>query len=184
MIAFGHEIVVFDIETTDTVLGDPEIIQIAGVLLDSGLDVVQSYARYVRPQSGTEKMSAFVQELTGITPEQVLTAPQWKDVWREFAELTRWRGRRLVGYNVSFDAGVLLSEYKRLGMELPHSRQMFDVMSMAYLVLSWQGYRPENWKLGDVGKRLGVEVLEPRHNASNDCLTTVNLLKKITEYLT
>lgn len=82
----NNEIVVLDLEATagtdeDGYQTNNDIIDIGAVLLDTKLVIVDRFEALVRPQ---EPISAFITELTGISNEMVLEAPDFGAVGPAF----------------------------------------------------------------------------------------------------
>lgn len=85
-----------------------EIIQIGAVMLDRKHRIVDEFSSYVKPEYG--KVDEFIENLTGISQEQVENAPKLRSVLMAFAD---WIGERKV---------VVLSwsnsDYQQLQMEM------------------------------------------------------------------
>ena len=60
-----------------------EIIQIGAVKLDSNLNNKGTYNRYIKPTIYS-KVSPFIEELTGITTEQVISEKVFSEVYKDF----------------------------------------------------------------------------------------------------
>ena len=104
--------VLLDLETTG---GNPvhdRITEIAAVRIEGGLEVAR-WSTLVNP--GTP-ISAFIQNLTGISNAMVADAPGFDAVAPRLLEILK--GAVLVAHNVRFDHGFLLNEFTRIDHSL------------------------------------------------------------------
>lgn len=62
-----------------------EIIQIGAIKLDSNLNTVSTFNRYVRPTIYTQ-INPFIKDLTGITTDQLLSEERFPKVYKEYME--------------------------------------------------------------------------------------------------
>ena len=78
---------------TDAYKWSRETIQIGAVLLDEQYKVVKKFSTFVRPEYGY--LDPFIRSLTGITKENVYTAPNYKEAMEKFLRWDRtntiWR---------------------------------------------------------------------------------------------
>lgn len=135
MLIYPHELVVFDLETTDIDLGPPEIVEIGAVFLNTTLDEVARFSKIVRPTK-LENFNEFCQKYTGITLDEVEAAKPFVEVWREFAEFTKWNNAVLAAWGTHFDVAVLREEYRRATLSYPHKGMPFDVKSAVQYYVS------------------------------------------------
>lgn len=98
---------VVDLETTGGQPKNDRIIEIGIVLID-GNEVVQKFESLVYPG---RDIPPFVQNLTGISPEMVESAPPFMDIAEKVYELLS--GRIFVAHNAPFDFGFLKVELGR-----------------------------------------------------------------------
>lgn len=104
-----HEFVVFDVETTGLSSKYDSIIELAGVKVKNG-EVIDKFERFSNPG---EKLSELIKELTGITDDMLVGAPDISDVIRDFKE---WVGDAIfVAHNASFDMGFIDEAYEKEG---------------------------------------------------------------------
>jgi len=178
MLIYPHELVVFDLETTDIDLGPPEIVEIGAVFLNTTLDEVARFSKIVRPTK-LENFNEFCQKYTGITLGEVEAAKPFVEVWREFAEFTKWNNAVLAAWGTHFDVAVLREEYRRATLSYPHKGMPFDVKSAVQYYCAREGYKPKTWGLWNVARKFEVPVVEPGHRGLNDALTTVGVLRHI-----
>lgn len=102
-------VVVLDFETTGLSpdYGD-RAIEIGAVKLVNG-EAVEHYQQLMYPG---KRISAFIENYTGITNNMLKQAAPCKDVMRDFCEFID--GFNLVAHNASFDSRFLQSELKRI----------------------------------------------------------------------
>jgi DNA polymerase-3 subunit epsilon len=100
--------VVVDLETTGGLMPYHRVTEIGAVKLRGG-QVIGTFQSLINPQ---RRISAEIQELTGITNEMVKDAPLFQDVAAGFQEFCK--DAIFVAHNVQFDYGFLQAEYERL----------------------------------------------------------------------
>lgn len=105
----GQTYVVVDLETTGGNLPYHRITEIGAVKLRDG-EVVETFQTLVNPR---RRISAEIQNLTGISNEMVKDAPLFEEVAQGFSDFTR--GAIFVAHNVNFDYGFLQAEFERIG---------------------------------------------------------------------
>lgn len=179
MFQFPDYLCLIDIETTDQSLGEPEIIEIAGLRLFPEGSRSPLYSKLVRPD--LHLVSKF--NLSGITVDELEGAESWMESWRDFADYTCFNKYILASWGISGDVSILKSEYKKVNIGYPHNERVFDVLSMAQTVCGWLGIEPESWKLAHVCKRLGVEITNPQHRAGSDVETLYKLVIRLIQLI-
>lgn len=102
-----------------------ETIQIGAVLLDERYNVVKKFSTFVRPEYG--RLDSFIQNLTGITKENVYTAPTYREAMEKFL---RW----LPAGDVSF---VAWSESDRQQIEKESEQKGLDEAALDRLMGAW-----------------------------------------------
>lgn len=154
-----HEdtLVALDLETTGVSAKSDHIIEVGAVKFKGG-EQVDTLSLLVNPQ---RKLSSFIIGLTGITQEDVDSAPDWDEVSGEVADFIA--GVPIIGHNVGFDASFLRSH----GVK-PDG--LYDTMSMAEIALP---AGPE-YSLGRLSQRFGFLHDNP-HRALSDALATRDL---------
>ncbi len=100
--------VVVDLETTGGLMPYHRVTEIGALKLKGG-EIIATYQTLVNPE---RRISAEIQELTGITNEMVKTAPLFREIAAEFQEFCK--DAIFVAHNVQFDYGFLQAEYGRL----------------------------------------------------------------------
>ena len=101
--------VVFDVETTGLSVVSDTIIELAGVKIKNG-EVIDTFESFANPH---RKLSAFTSELTGITDEMLIGAPEIEEVLMRFREFIG--DSVLVAHNASFDMGFLQRGFENIG---------------------------------------------------------------------
>lgn len=102
--------VVFDVETTGFSNVYDTIIELAAVKIING-QVVDTFERFSNPH---RPLTAKIIELTHITDDMLVNAPEIEDVIREFHEFIG--DAIVVAHNASFDLGFLYVAYKKAGL--------------------------------------------------------------------
>jgi DNA polymerase-3 subunit epsilon len=130
----------------------------------------------LNPQIAARRWERGAIRVHGITPDQVIDAPTFSDVWPELVHYAACYP--LVAHNANFDMGVLKAEIARAGLMSPtirygcsmqlarsvwpkRKRKIEDEISVADLRKN-----PENHKLSTLSEFLGVEL--DHHNALSD----------------
>jgi ATP-dependent DNA helicase DinG len=116
---------VIDIETTGVNPATDEIIDL-GFLQFEGTKLVRSYSSLVRPQNA---VSSFITKLTGITNDQLRSAPLWDQVENELLTL---ESHGLLAHNANFEESFLKRYFDRL--PAGHARESYHD-SLYYLAL-------------------------------------------------
>lgn len=102
--------VVFDVETTGLSAVYNSIIELAAVKIKDG-DVIDRFEQFVNPH---EQLPAKIIELTSITDDMLVDAPELDTVLKAFKTFTG--DAILVAHNATFDMGFLNNGYEKLGM--------------------------------------------------------------------
>ncbi|MCD8371688.1 MAG: hypothetical protein LUD27_00080 [Clostridia bacterium] len=160
--------VVFDLETTglqstpkDGVMDG--IIEIGAYKITGGA-IAEKFSTFVNPLRG-EPLPDKIVELTGITDEQVNSAPSYKDVMPDFVKFCD--GAILVGHNVvNFDFRFVDYYAKSLGYEI--EKKLIDTLFLSQKLL-----RLANYKLNTVAEKFGVTF--NHHRAEDDALATAKI---------
>jgi DNA polymerase-3 subunit epsilon len=157
---------VLDTETTGLAPESGDcVIEVAVIHFDGG-EITDRWSTLLDP--GIE-LHPDVTRITGITPDDLLNQPRFKDVADEL--LRRLRGRVLVAYNAPFDRNFLIHEFSRVGKTLPEGAKWLDPLVIARQTQKGQG----NMKLGTVAKRLAVQ-LDEAHRAEADAVCAGQVL--------
>jgi len=154
--------VIVDVETTG---GSPKTSKITELAMfkHDGEKVIDEFISLLNPE---QVIPDFIVRLTGITDKMVENAPKFYEVAKKIIEFTD--GCIFVAHNVSFDYGMIRSEFKNLGFDfrMPH---LCTVRSSRYVIPGHASY-----SLGKLSASLGIEI-DGRHRASGDALATTKL---------
>ncbi len=150
-------IVVVDVETTGVTNRD-RIVEVAAVVLDDNLKVVEEYDTLVDPQRDVGPS-----DIHGITPSMVSAAPTFEEVAAALA--VHIHGSILVAHNLTFDSRMLSNEYKRA------SARFMPGKGICTLRLTGQ-------RLSEACRRHRVGLVT-EHRALADARATAELLARI-----
>lgn len=169
LLAFPDNYTVIDIETTGYDPRWDEIIELAALRIRGG-EVVDSYVTLVRP---THDIDDFIEKLTGITNQQLLTAPFIPQVLPGYLDFIG--NDIVVGHNVHFDVNFIYDASERFCGK-PFRNDVIDTMRLARRILpDLPGH-----SLSNVAEALGV-VRKGEHRAEIDCITTNDVFQKLKE---
>ncbi|MDG5788152.1 PolC-type DNA polymerase III [Evansella sp. AB-P1] len=159
--------VVFDVETTGLSAVYNTIIELAAVKVKDG-EIIDRFERFANPH---EKLSPLIIDLTGITDDMLVNAPEVEDVLKDFHE---WTGDAvLVAHNASFDMGFINAGYKKIGYE--HApNPVIDTLELGRLL--YPEFR--NYRLNTLCKKFNIELVS-HHRAIYDAEATGHLLWKM-----
>ena len=119
-------LVVFDLETTGLDLVNDRIIQLSYIKVNTD-GTEERVDQYINPEKDIPKE---VEELTGITNEQVKNAPTFKQLAAKLAET--FKGCDFAGFNSNhFDVPLLAEEFLRAGVDFDFSKcRLIDVQTI------------------------------------------------------
>lgn len=155
---------VVDLETTGSVIGVDEIIEIGIVLVHRGR-IVRRYETLVWTD---RTIPPWVARLTGIGNADLEGAPTFSDVAEELLDLLE--GCVFVAHDIRFDLPFLRWEFARRGLARP------AVTGLCTLQLSrdlWPDL--ESRSLPDLARRFGIAHENP-HRAADDAAATAGIL--------
>ncbi|MDF2659905.1 MAG: polymerase PolC [Paenibacillus sp.] len=148
--------VVFDIETTGLSVINNKIIELAGVKMQDG-KVIDKFETFVNPH---EKIPYHITQLTHITDEMVVGAPELEDVLPKFIEFVG--DAVLVAHNAKFDMGFIQESCKRQQLPiLPNP--VLDTLELARLLYP----SLKNHRLNTLSDKFKVS-LDNHHRAVDD----------------
>jgi DNA polymerase-3 subunit epsilon len=144
-----------DIETTGMSFARDRVIEVAAIKVING-KVIDSFESLVDPEA---ELPGFISELTGITREDLKTAPSFYAIADELFSIMD--AAVFVAHNARFDYGFLKQEFKRLGRK-------FNPSLLCTVKLSRSLY-PEarGHKLQDLIDRCDIKT-NARHRAYDD----------------
>lgn len=144
-----------DIETSGSSPVGDRIIEIAIIRVENG-ELVRTFDTLVNPES---PIHPFTTQLTGITQEDVETAPTFSEISDDVYEVLE--GAVFVAHNVRFDYGFVRNELSRMGHSFT-AKQLCTVKLARYL---YPGYR--RYSLDSIIERHGIGC-SARHRALGD----------------
>lgn len=167
----NNKYVVFDLETSGLDVNRDYIIEIGAVKIENG-EITDRFSTLVNcPQM--ESLTKEIEELTGITYEQVKTAPSVGSVLQEFYKFAR--GCILVAHNLPFDFAFLRNWGFWCGIWFDEfEKSAIDTVALAEEKLCG---KVENYKLFTLAKYFGIEF--NAHRALNDAETTAEIFLKL-----
>ena len=159
-----NKYVVVDLETTgnSSKAGD-RIIQFAAIVIENG-EITYQYSSYVNPE---RSIPPFIQEFTGITEEDVKSAPTFKEIAPYIIGILE--EAVFVAHNVLFDLTFLQAELERVGYEM-FLGYTVDTVEMAKIISP----RMDSFKLEDLSRAYG-HVHDCPHQADSDAYATALL---------
>ncbi|WP_145467696.1 PolC-type DNA polymerase III [Staphylococcus pettenkoferi] len=163
--------VVFDVETTGLSNQYDKIIELAAVKVHDG-EIIDKFERFSNPH---EKLSDTIKNLTHITDDMLVDAPEIDDVLTEFKE---WVGDAIfVAHNASFDMGFIDSGYERAGLG-ESTNGVIDTLELSRTVNTEYGKHGLNF----LAKKYGVELTQ-HHRAIYDTEATAYIFIKMLKQL-
>ena len=161
----GREFVVFDLETTGlnntpSSGGMDRIIEIGAVKIRNG-QICEKFSSFV---ACPVKLPAEIIDLTGISDDMLLGAPDIKDVIADFFKFAA--GSTLVGHNVQFD-------YKFVRYYGEKEGYVFNQKQYDTVTFSQEMLRLSNYKLNTVAEHFGFTF--NHHRAYDDAFVTAKI---------
>ncbi len=159
--------VVFDVETTGLSAVYNKIIELAAVKVING-EIVDRFERFSNPH---EPISHTITELTGITDDMVVNAPEIDDVLRDFRDFAG--DSILVAHNAQFDMGFLNTGYEKAGFEKADN-PVIDTLELARFLYPDM----KNHRLNTLCKVFNIDLTQ-HHRAIYDAEATGYLTWKM-----
>ncbi len=163
------EVIVFDLETTGTNPVSDRMIEIGAVKV-KGLKVVDRFSMFVDPK---REVSEFITELTHITNDMLVGAPEEKEALEKFKEFCGDKPL-LIAHNANFDCGFIRETAKRCGIEFPFSQLDTVLWSQKQLT------ELEHHKLNNVAEHFGLGDFN-HHRACDDAEVLSGIYIKLSE---
>ncbi|NHN28343.1 PolC-type DNA polymerase III [Paenibacillus agricola] len=152
------EYVIFDIETTGLSIINNKIIELAGVRMKDGKEL-DRFSSFINPHV---KIPYNIQQLTNITDDMVVDAPELEDVLPKFIEFIG--DCVLVAHNARFDMGFIHENCKRLGIPKVTNPSL-DTVELARLLFPTM----KNHRLNTLSDKFKVG-LDNHHRALDDSI--------------
>lgn len=168
------KLAIIDFETTGFSAENDRVIEMGVVSFENGA-LGEKHNFLINPEMPVPPDSTKVH---GITDEMLADKPTFKECFKEIVACLE--GHIPVAYNAGFDKKFLVAEYARLSKVKnppPALRQDVTWIDPLVWVRELQKYEKSK-KLGDVAKRMGVD-LENAHRATDDAAATGLVLMKL-----
>ena len=154
-----------DLETTGTSTNFNRIIEI-GILKVDRNKVIRKYETLINPEISIDP---FIQQYTGINPQDLENAPTFYDLKDEILEILK--DSIFVAHNVRFDYGFIRNEFKRF--DISFSSKHFCTVKLARLLYpEWKKYN-----LDTVIEKFKLNI-KRRHRALYDAKAILHFYKK------
>ena len=154
-----------DLETTGTSTNFNRIIEI-GILKVDRNKVIRKYETLINPEISIDP---FIQQYTGINPQDLENAPTFYDLKDEILEILK--DSIFVAHNVRFDYGFIRNEFKRF--DISFSSKHFCTVKLARLLYpEWKKYN-----LDTVIEKFKLNI-KRRHRAFDDAKAIWHFYKK------
>lgn len=157
---------VVDIETTGSYAAGAGITEIAIIITD-GQEILHSWQSLVNPH---RPIPRFIQQLTGITPDMVATAPSFPELAEHIHSLLH--DKIFVAHNVNFDYSFVKHHLELCGLSIG-ARKLCTVR-LARKIKPGLG----KYSLGRLCHSLGIEHTD-QHRAYGDAHATTILFNKL-----
>lgn len=165
--------IVFDTETTGFQVSAADRIIEIGAVPVKGFQVQEKdlFQTYVNPK---RQISREIKELTSITDEIVIDAPEALEAIQSFFEYVESREAVcLIGHYVSFDALAIKSECKREKLSLKNFLTIDTLDLIGFIAPSFDMRDLERYAMA-----FGTRIYD-RHRAAGDALTTAYLFVEL-----
>jgi len=156
--------IVFDIETTGLSVINNKIIEIAGVRMKNG-EEINRFTSFINPH---ERIPYNIQQLTNITDDMVVNAPELLPTLKEF--LAFIGDDILVAHNARFDIGFIAANCRENDLPEPKNT-VLDTLELARLLHPTM----KNHRLNTLADKYKVS-LDNHHRAIDDTLALGGIL--------
>lgn len=157
------EFLILDTETTGLTAGHDEIVQIA-VINQAGKTLLNTL---VLPQHPGRLMESSAMDVHGITPESLLGAPGWPEVYAKLIEIVA--GKKVVIYNAAFDEAMIAGDCKRHGI----TPVELDADCAMEMYAQWYGEWSSYWG------SYKWQPLDGGHTALSDCRACLGVIREM-----
>ncbi len=153
-------LVVLDVETTGFAPSKCEILEVAAIKFDKGMEPIAAFTTLCKPQKPIPEEAS---EVNNITDDMVANAPEFSRIAPALTEFLK--GCHIAGHNLDFDLRFIFAH----GAELPPGVRFYDTLDLAHLTI------PEshigNYKLKTVCSYYGI-VPNDSHRSLSDAYAT------------
>lgn len=164
--------IAFDLETTGTLAGVDQIVEIGAVMFDEVGEPETIFTTLIQP---TVSMPEAASRVNGITDDMLVGKPRIQDVLELFAEFCG--DHIMVAHNAPFDTQFLAADIRKFESSAPHG-VILDTCNMARKV--YPGLA--NYKLGTLVQHLGIPSTN-FHRAEEDAAYCGHLFKQMVQRL-
>lgn len=165
--------IAFDLETTGTLAGVDQIVEIGAVRFDASGDPETIFTTLIQP---TIPMPPDATRVNGITDDMLVGKPRVEDVLDAFADFCG--DDIVVAHNAAFDAQFLTADIRKFESKAPRG-VILDTLPLARKV--YPGLA--NYKLGTLVQHLGIPSSN-FHRAEEDAIYCGHLFAKMLQRLT
>lgn len=149
---------VIDLETTSRYVNDCEVIELAAVKIENN-KIIDTYETLVQP---SDILPPAIINVTGITNEMLVHAPQIQDVIQEYIDFIG--DDIVVGHNINaFDCNIIYDLCEAFGLK-HFSNDFVDTLHFAQKC----DIAVPDYKLTTIAEYFGIEY--DAHRAKNDCI--------------
>lgn len=159
--------VVFDVETTGLSAAYDTIIELAAVKMQGG-QILDRFERFANPH---QPLSTKIKELTGITDDMLVDAPELVDVLTDFRDFIT--GTTLVAHNARFDMGFIQAGFRRFNLGEVNN-PVIDTLELARNLVTGL----KNYRLNTLCAHFNIELIS-HHRAVYDAESTGHLLWRL-----
>lgn len=161
---YDADYVIVDVETTGfAAWKEDRIVELGAIRISGDGTIKQSLSTLINPLTGTTG----AKHIHGISLEMVETAPSYKEVYDQFADLLD--GAIFVAHHAKFDEGFVSAESYRAGVKL-------NLMpGLCTYWLSRQVLKLPNYKLATLTNHFGIDQ-QLAHSAFDDALVVAKFL--------
>lgn len=186
----NNDFIVFDLECTsnqETKEERPEfqtnwdIIDIGAVHVNKCLSLGDSFSSLVK---STERITPFIEELTGISNEMILAEKNWLQVGSLFYDwakdiIRNTNNIRLAAWGNYFDMPILRRSYEERGVKFPFSGTCVDIKSLAFMWCALSGKRTDKLSVERVASYMNINPEGQYHRAIVDAKVEAAILIRI-----
>lgn len=160
-------LVVLDVETTGLYPAKSEIVEIAAIKFDAGMNPTASFATLCKPKRPTPPE---ISRINGITDEMVEDKPNFHEIAPALSQFLQ--GCNLAGHNLVFDMEFLYVH----GTELPFDKKFYDTLELAQRTIK----KSDIWnhKLNTLCDWYGI-CRDDAHRALSDCYATSKIFTRL-----
>jgi len=153
-----------------------ELIQIGAVLLDDNLEIVDTFQTYISPEFGI--LDSFIENLTGITPDDLRDAPKAQEALRAFGE---WLPEDVTFVSWSNnDERQIRKEMEAKGIVNPKVNRGKEFWTDCQIMFADKLTTRKHYRLSEALVIADIDFDENIHNALIDAQNTALLFAKLT----